>query len=103
MKKFLALMGLVALIGLGMGMTEANPTPEEATWGAIVDGYISKTGACAEITLCGSSTRYNLVNLPGSYSVGDEVVIKGQFVTGSSPCSGPNPVLNVGRIRLDPC
>ncbi len=105
MKKFLALLGLVALFGLGMGMSEANPIPDEAASppGIIVKGQITKTGACAEITVCNTFTRYNLVNLPSSYTVGDEVVIKGQFVTGSTPCTTYYPVVNVGRIRSEPC
>ncbi len=105
MKKFLALLGLVALFGLGMSMSEMSSAPEEELNTTVVSlkGTIISTGACAELVPCGGGSSITLMGLPISYSVGDEVWLKGTWASNISICLTDDPVVQIGKIQYFPC
>ncbi len=105
MKKFLAVLGLVALVGFGMGMSEMNSAPDEALQSPIVlvQGKIISTGACAQLVTCVGGFTINLIGLPASYSVGDEVELKGKLGSAPTICAANFRTVKIGKIRLNPC
>jgi len=95
----------VALVGFGMGMSESSPAPEEALQSPIVQvsGKIVATGPCARLVTCNGGFLVNLINLPATYSVGDEVILKGKIFTGPTVCIFNARTVKIGKIALKKC
>ena len=105
MKKFLATVGLLALFGLCITLTSMaeESAAEEQAPVVLLEGKIIATGPCAQLVLCTSPTVVNLLGLPSSYNVGDEVVLKGTLFSGPTICPAGVRTVVIGKIKLDPC
>lgn len=106
MKKILALVGLVALFGLGMAMSDVTLAQEDSFSGPstiAVQGTIISTGSCVAVQTCSGGSIYNLVGLPASYTVGDEVELKGILTAFTTICYPTYFTINIGKIRLKDC
>lgn len=107
MKVFLTALGLMAMVTLGMSMNKSESPVEQSSLssGITVTGTLQFPGggACPQIVSCsGNGATYNLIDLPGTYTAGQEVLLKGSFSFGSIEC-GFYPTITVGAIRPTIC